>query len=86
MHEVILTEEAQRTYHEADIPLVRKLNRCFENVSRDPFSHPNIKRLTGKLRGLFRYRIGDWRVVYRIDEESKQVVVLVIVHRSGAYK
>jgi mRNA interferase RelE/StbE len=85
MYEVVLTREAQRTYRKADTPLTRKLNHCFENLSRDPYSHPNIKRLTGTLRGLFRYRVGDWRVVYSIGEEDEQVIVLVIVHRSGAY-
>ncbi len=85
MYEIILTQEAERTYRKVDTPLVRKFNRCTENLSSNPYSHPNIKRLTGTLRGLFRYRIGDWRVVYRVDEENKLVVILVIAHRSGAY-
>jgi len=37
------------------------------------------------LSGHFRYRIGDWRVIYRVVEEKKQVLVLLIVHRKNAY-
>ena len=86
MFEVILTREALRTYRKAEAPLARKLNRCFDIIGRNPFSYPNIKKLSGVLRGRFRYRAGDWRVVYRVDEENKQVIVLVIAHRSDVYR
>ncbi len=86
MFEVILTREALRNYLKAEAPLVRKLNRCFDILARYPYSHPNIKKLTGLLRGRFRYRLGDWRVVYRIDEKNKQVIILVIAHRSDVYR
>jgi len=86
MYEVFLTREAQRFYERADPVLVRKLNRCFDRLREDPYEHPNIKRLTGTLAGYFRYRIGDWRVIYRVDEEKREVIVMLIVHRSRAYR
>ena len=48
--------------------------------------HNNIKRLSGKLTGRLRYRVGDWRVIYRIDDTARQVHVLVIAHRSEVYE
>ena len=86
MYEVFLTREAQRFYEEADPVLVRKLNRCFEHLRENPYEHPNIKRLKGPLAGHFRYRVGDWRVIYRVDEEKREVIVMLIVHRSKAYR
>jgi len=86
MFEVILTREALRSYRKAQAHLARKLNRCFDNLSVNPFSHPNVKKLAGVLRGRFRYRAGDWRVVYRVDEKNKQVIILVIAHRSDVYR
>ena len=47
---------------------------------------PNIKKLKGPLAGAFRFRIGEWRVIYRIDKSQKQVIVLLIVHRKNAYR
>jgi mRNA interferase RelE/StbE len=85
MYEVLLTREALRTYRRVDRPLLQKLNRCIQNLASNPHSHPNIKQLKGVLRGRFRYRVGDWRVVYQIDESEKRVTVLVIGHRSSAY-
>lgn len=85
MYEIRLTRDAQAFYETADKTLAKQLNRCFDQLRQDPYTHPNIKRLKGPLAGQWRYRIGDWRVIYRV--EGKQVVVvLLIVHRSKAYR
>ncbi len=34
----------------------------------------------------FKWRIGDYRIIYRIDEKRKVVIFLVIDHRSRVYK
>jgi mRNA interferase RelE/StbE len=86
MFEVILTHEALRTYQRAAIPLARKLNRCFDVLSRSPYSNSQSKRLSGTLRGLWRYRIGDWRVIYRPDSNTRRVIIVSICPRGGAYK
>ena len=86
MYELTLTRQAQLFYEQAATSLVRRLNRCFEQLRQNPHEHPNIKRLKGPLQGYFRYRVGDWRVVYEIDEGKRVVTVLLIVQRSSAYR
>jgi mRNA interferase RelE/StbE len=86
MYDLFLTRDAQCFYEDADPVLVRKLNRCFRYLRNDPYDHPNIKRLKGPLAGQFRYRAGDWRVVYRVDEREQRVIVLLIAHRSEVYR
>jgi mRNA interferase RelE/StbE len=86
MYELTLTRDAQRFYEEADPPLVRRLHRCFEHLRQNPYEHPNVKRLRGSLAGYFRYRVGDWRVVYEVDEEKHLITVLLIAHRSKVYR
>ncbi len=44
------------------------------------------KPLTGDQVGLWRYRIGDYRVVCRIEDESRIVLVLRIAHRKEVYR
>jgi mRNA interferase RelE/StbE len=86
MFDVILSPEASEFYESADPPLARKLARCFSQLERDPRRHNNIKRLTGKFAGYYRYRVGDWRVVYRIVDDAKQVQVLSSAHRRDVYE
>jgi mRNA interferase RelE/StbE len=85
MFEVILSPEAQAFFASADKPLAKKLSRCFSELERDPRQHNNIKRLKGKYLGLSRYRVGDWRVIYRIDDSTNRVVVLSVANRREAY-
>jgi len=86
MYEIFLTKNAQRFYEKADVTLVRKLNHCFQQLEADPYNYPNIKALKGPLSDTFRYRLGNWRVLYRIARSSQQVVILLIVHRKNAYR
>jgi len=86
MCEVILAPEARDFFSAADAPLARRLARCFTQLETDPHRHNNIKRLKGELSGRLRYRVGDWRVIYRIDTGRNEVHVLVIAHRSEIYE
>ncbi|WP_423213202.1 type II toxin-antitoxin system RelE family toxin [Planktothrix agardhii] len=45
-----------------------------------------MKPLKGELAGYYRYRVGDYRVVYSINEEKKQIIVIVIAHRRQVYE
>jgi mRNA interferase RelE/StbE len=42
------------------------------------------KPLTGKLEGLWRLRVGDWRVIYEI--EGSKVIIYAIGNRKDVYK
>lgn len=46
---------------------------------------PGVKALTGE-RGLWRIRIGDYRVVYEINDTKLLVLVVRIAHRSDVYR
>jgi mRNA interferase RelE/StbE len=86
MFEVILSPEAEAFYRVADLPLAKKLAHCFKQLENDPRQHNNIKRLKGELKGKFRYRVGNWRVIYRIDAAKRQVWVLALAHRREVYE
>jgi mRNA interferase RelE/StbE len=86
MFEVILSPEAKAFFAAADRPLARKLSRCLAALEREPRRNNNIKRLAGKFSGLFRYRVGDWRVIYRIDDGASRGLVLSIANRREVYE
>lgn len=86
MYEVLLSTDAQKTYQNANRVLAKKIARCLEQLEQNPRLHPNIKALKGELSGYYRYRLGDYRLLYRINDAQVQVVVMAIAHRSKAYK
>jgi len=55
-----------------------------EALSDDP-----LPRQSTKLAGaehLYRIRVGDYRVIYTIDHQAKQVIVHYVRHRRDAYR
>jgi mRNA interferase RelE/StbE len=44
------------------------------------------KPLTADLKGLWRYRIGDYRIVARIEDGRFVVLVVTVGHRSEVYR
>jgi mRNA interferase RelE/StbE len=85
MYRVRLTKGAAKFYRSADASLAKRLARAFETLEKKPRQHPNIKALKGELAGRYRYRVGDYRVVYRIDEDAAEVIILLIKHRRDVY-
>lgn len=51
-----------------------------------PYYGPNIKKLRGYTPQIWRYRIGNYRVFYSVNEEKRIVFVLTIDDRKDAYK
>jgi mRNA interferase RelE/StbE len=85
MYEILLHPDAQKVYLNADRPLAKKIARCLQQLEQTPRLHPNIKALKGDYAGYYRYRIGDYRVIYSIENEIVQVFVIAIAHRGEAY-
>ena len=65
--------------------LVERLNKCFEDLENNPFWGPNIKVLRGEKKR-YRYRIGDYHLIYSIDKENSKVIVTLIAPRPSAYR
>jgi mRNA interferase RelE/StbE len=58
----------------------------YPTLCRDPYFGPNIKRLKNWEPPTWRYRVGDWRFFYEVDEMEKTVFLLVADHRKQAYR
>lgn len=55
-----------------------------ENIRHDPFLLP-AKKLVGQVP-LYRYRLGDYRLVYYVDNAHRKVVFLLMAHRKDVYR
>ena len=58
------------------------INQRILNLQADPRPH-GAKKLAGGLG--WRVRVGDYRVVYAIDDESQLVTVVAVKPRQSAY-
>lgn len=53
-------------------------------LANDPYSAANVKKLTG--RDGYRLRVGDWRVLFEINDGKLVILVLAVRPRGGAYE
>ena len=86
MYKLVLSREAERIYQRQDKPAASKLARCFAALEQDPRGGNNVKPLKGKFTGAYRYRVGDLRVVYTINDAAKTVFVITIANRKDVYE
>ncbi len=42
--------------------------------------------LTGELSGLWRYRVGDWRIICKIKDTELIILVVDLGHRRSIYR
>ena len=57
---------------------------CYGPLADNP--HRVGKALRPELEGLHSARRGDFRIIYRINEEQSQVVIVAIEHRGDVYR
>jgi len=80
-------EVAERSILDLDKP-VRQRVLAFMKDRVAPSSDPRVlaEPLHGELRGLWRFRVGDYRVICDIHKVIEVVEVLEVGHRSKVYK
>lgn len=83
--EVLLMPQALKFYKNCREEFAQRLNKCFEDLENNPFRGPNIKLLRGEKKR-YRYRVGEYRVIYSIDKENKKVIITLIAPRPTAYR
>jgi mRNA interferase RelE/StbE len=58
----------------------------YPQLRENPFLGPNIKKLKGYSPNTWRYRLGDYRVFFVVDQDVKIVYVLSVDNRRDAYR
>ncbi len=57
----------------------------YPQLRQNPYFGKNIKKLRDAVPETWRYRIGDYRFFYRVDERQRVVLMLTADHRGQAY-
>lgn len=80
------SKEADKALRKIDKALSRRIVDELRRIALldDPYSCG--KALTGNLAGLWRYRVGDYRIVCDIRSGELVVIVVDVGHRSDIYR
>ena len=84
---VEFTPGAERDLKQLDQPIQKRIAKVLHErlvASEDPRAIGEA--LKGDLAGLWRYRVGDHRILCLIEDERAAVTVVAIGHRSSIYR
>lgn len=79
----ILPRKVQKSAHKLPKHIREHLPHALLTIKQNPLI--GIK-LHGEFTGYYKYRIGDYRIVYRFSTKTSKVDVVIIEHRQGVYK
>ena len=85
MFEIVYTRQALRVLRRLPRNLVQRIRDKLSLIAADPYGqHNNVTKLQN--RPGFRLRVGDWRVIYDIQDERMEIIVLRVAPRGEVYR
>ncbi len=85
---VKVSRSAQRSLRSfrKDRQLLGRMDQAIRALAREP-RPSGCKKLGGKqFDNLYRIRVGDWRILYAIEDDRLVVLILDVVRRDQAYR
>ncbi|MEY2888301.1 MAG: hypothetical protein RL027_641 [Pseudomonadota bacterium] len=83
---IIFSEEAKKSIKKIDKNIILKIITKFEN---DLLKFVNPRDFGKALKGdakLWRYRVGDYRIICEINDNTLVVLIITVGHRKEIYK
>lgn len=83
-YEIAFVRSARRELERLSRQVAARVISRIEDLAHEP-RPPGSRKLRGQ-DALWRIRVGDYRVVYEISDSNRRVEVVVVRHRSAAYR
>ncbi len=83
LYDIQIKRKAQKSLAKIPEPFQENIITAIQSLATNP--HPqNSKKLQG--RPAYRIRIGQYRVIYEIDDGALTILVINVGHRKNIYK
>ena len=83
MYHVIINPSAEKEYARFPASVRRRITAALDGLAEDPRPR-GCKKLKGE-DNLWRIRVGDYRVIYSIEDDKLVVLVVRVAHRKDVY-
>ncbi|MFN3420533.1 MAG: type II toxin-antitoxin system RelE family toxin [Armatimonadota bacterium] len=82
-YSVFLASRAIRDYRKLPKEVQERISQALEKLRENPRPH-GCEKVIGS--DSWRIRIGDYRIIFKVDDENKTVTVTRIGHRKDVYE
>jgi len=83
VYDLFVLPQAQKDLDKLDPSVFERVVKKMRLLAKDPRPQGSLKMTAEEGH---RIRIGDHRVLYRVDDDSKRVYIYRIKHRKDAYR
>ena len=85
MYEVKILDEAIKELKTLNSAIAKRIISKIYWIAEN-FDTINPESLTGELSSFFKLRVGDYRVLYDVNSDTKTIFIHLIGHRKDIYK
>jgi mRNA interferase RelE/StbE len=83
-YSIRFTPHARRDFSALDRTVQQRLQRHMDRLAENPFPQ-GAKKLHAE-EPYYRIRVGDYRVIYKVEAHQLVIIVVRIGHRRGVYR
>jgi mRNA interferase RelE/StbE len=84
LFEINWKSSSESDLRKIDKQYIPRIVDAIESLANNPFPSQS-KKLKDSESG-FRLRIGDYRIIYQVDSEKKEIIIYHLRHRKDAYR
>jgi len=84
IYRIEIKKSAEKEINTLPLDIVERVLQLLDQLSIDP-RPSSVKKLRGQ-KNMYRMRIGDYRVIYNIEDKILHILVLKAGHRKDVYK
>ena len=81
-YQIIITKRAKKDIDKLDVVAKKRLKKALLKLGEEPIKLS--KKLIDLKIGQYRYRIGDYRIIFDLD--SNKLIILRVGHRREIYR
>jgi len=81
--QIIWSESAAKKLKKLDKTVAKRIFKKVSELSENPY-HSDVTKIIGN--SYFRLRIGDYRVIFDIQNDMLRMLILNVGHRKNVYK
>lgn len=82
---IIIGSSARKEIRRLSSDIIVRVNEKLKEFS-ETFEIQTPVPLGGNLKGLFKLRAGDYRIVYKYDRSKRLIIIMSVKHRSAVYR
>jgi len=82
-----ISSDAEKYFQKLDKKRRERIKERLLKLSKleNPLQNPQVKALTGELKGFYRLRIGNYRIIFALLAKEEIIAVVNIFPRGNAY-